>query len=301
MKGNNKNILHEPKSEWGGIWTERKLEAFAKYVSAYLNIMKKYPYWETIYFDGFAGSGTRKSNYKSSVYLQLMLTEQEERLYKGAAETVLSLTDNLTFDFHYFIDSNEDSLEKLKERLTDFQEKSPNDFQFRPGDCNQHLLDLSKAMKSKKNKYASLVLLDPFGMQISWDSIESLKETRTDIWILIPTGVIVNRLLDKSCKLKSSKKLQSFFGLSKEEIIDYFYQKKVKATLFGEEEVIIKVSKPIEKIAELYSERLKTIWKFVIDKPLRLENSRGVPIFHFVFASNNRAAVKIAKQIIKSS
>jgi hypothetical protein len=39
----------------------------------------------------------------------------------------------------------------------------------------------------------------------------------------------------------------------------------------------------------------------VTDKPLRLENSRGVPIFHFVFASNHPAAVKIAKEIIKSS
>lgn len=301
MKGNSKNILQEPKSEWGGIWTEKKLDAFAKYVSAYLRIMKKYSFWKTIYFDGFAGSGERKTNCKSPVYQQLMLTEQEERLYKGAAERVLTLPDNLAFDYHYFIDSHTDSLEKLKERLSDYQKKSPNEFQYRSGDCNKQLLDLSNAMKSNKTKYASLVLLDPFGMQISWDSIESLKETRTDIWILIPTGVIVNRLLDKSCKLKSSHKLQSFFGLSKEEIIDYFYQKEVKTTLFGEEEAITKVSKPIEKIAELYSKRLKTIWKFVIDKPLRLENSRGVPIFHFVFASNNQAAVKIAKQIIKNS
>jgi hypothetical protein len=39
-------------------------------------------------------------------------------------------------------------------------------------------------------------------MQINWESIASLKDTRTDIWILIPTGVIVNRLLDKSGELK---------------------------------------------------------------------------------------------------
>jgi len=117
---------------------------------------------------------------------------------------------------------------------------------------------------------------------------------------LIPTGVIVNRLLDKSCELKHSQKLQTFFGLNEDEIIELFYQKKTLTTLFGEEEIIRKVSSPIEKIAALYVQRLKTIWKFVTEKPLRLENSKGVPIFHFVFASNNGSALKIAKQIIKS-
>ncbi len=53
-------------------------------------------------------------------------------------------------------------------------------------------------------------------------------------------------------------------------------------------------------ILDLYVERLKTIWDFVTEKPLCLMNTRNVPIFHFVFASNNQNAVKIAKQIIIS-
>ena len=53
------NIISEPSAEWGGIWTEKKLNAFAKYVSAYLTIMKNH-HWKTIYFDGFAGTGNRK-------------------------------------------------------------------------------------------------------------------------------------------------------------------------------------------------------------------------------------------------
>lgn len=295
-----KNILQEPLNEWGGIWTEKKLDAFAKYVVAYLTIMKKNPYWKTIYFDGFAGCGERKNKYKTSIYKQLFLTEQEEKLYKGAAERVLTLPNNLSFDYHYFIDTKQESLKKLETRLSELQKTKANQFQYRSGDCNQWLLELSKAMNEKKNNYASLVLLDPFGMQINWESIETLRNTRTDIWILIPTGVIVNRLLDKSCKLKHSKKLQSFFGLDEDIIIEYFYQRKTYTSLFGETEIIRKVSSPIEKIADLYTLRLKTIWKFVTEKPLRLENSRGVPIFHFVFASNNESALKIAKQIIKT-
>ena len=125
-----------------------------------------------------------------------------------------------------------------------------------------------------------------------------MKGTRSDVWILVPTGVIVNRLLNKNGELKHIAKLQSFFGLTEEEIKTYFYRKENQTTLFGEMEIIEKINDPIQKISELYVQRLKTIWSHVTEQPLRLLNSRGIPIYHFVFASNNQSAVKIAKQII---
>lgn len=100
--------------------------------------------------------------------------------------------------------------------------------------------------------------------------------------------------------MEFSDKLQSFFGLTIEEIKNYFYREHKVQTLFGEEEIITKVSQPIEKIANLYAERMKTIWEHVTDKPLVLRNRNGVPIFHFVFASNYKNAKTIAKQIIQN-
>lgn len=289
----NANMLNESKGEWGGPWTEKKLEAFSKYVWSYLTIMKKYPYWKTIYFDGFAGSGTREKRTNRDLMQQLKITEEEERTYKGAAERVLGL-ENLGFDYYYFIDKNEESLNKLKQKLNEqFKNKNP---EFRLGDANEQLNKLAKALQD--NKYAALVFLDPFGMQIDWNSIANLKGTRSDVWILVPTGVIVNRLLDKAGKLEFSDKLESFFGLPIAEIKSFFYEEKKIPTLFGEEEIITKVSKPIEKIANLYAQRMKTIWEHVTEEPLVLKNSNNVPIFHFVFASNNKNAKKIAKQII---
>ncbi len=44
---------------------------------------------------------------------------------------------------------------------------------------------------------------------------------------------------------------------------------------------------------------MTSIWNYVTEEPLRLNNRNGVPIFHFVFASNNKNALKIANQIIK--
>lgn len=297
MKNYTNNIFVEKQQEWGGKWTLRKLDAFAKYVAAYLTIMKKHTYWETIYFDGFAGSGDRNKKCDSNLFKQLLLDEDVET-YKGAAERVLKLPNNLSFDYYYFIDANNDSLIKLELKLHQIKPELASAIQYRSGDCNQYLLELANAMKNNPKRFASLVFIDPFGMQINWESISNLKDTRTDIWILVPTGVIVNRLLDRNGDLKHSVKLQSFFGLPEEEIRSYFYETKTYDTLFGETEVIRKVSEPIEKIAKLYVERLKTIWTHVTEKPLILPNSRNVPIYHFVFASNNKVAVNIAKQII---
>jgi three-Cys-motif partner protein len=296
MTWNKNNAVNEPIGDnWGGPWTERKLIAFAKYVKSYLTIMNKYSF-KTIYFDGFAGSGTKRKEAKTELLIQLKLDDEEEITYKGAAERILNLSDS--FDYYYFIDKDDSSLNKLENKLKKNIDLTNKKIIYRSGDANKWILELSRFLKAKQD-YAALVFLDPFGMQIDWSSIESLKGTRSDVWILVPAGVIVNRLLEKSGELKNIKKLESFFGLPEKEIHDIFYKTKVVDTFFGEEETTGKISNPIDKIAKLYAARMETIWTHVTKEPLRLYNSRGVPIFHFVFASNKTSALKIAKHIIK--
>ena len=151
----------------------------------------------------------------------------------------------------------------------------------------------------RRNKsISSLVLLDPFGMQVDWASIENLRNTRTDLWILIPTGIIVNRLLDKNGELTHIERLKSFFGEDEGFLREYFYRQKQEQTLFGEINIIEKIEHPIKRIAELYIQKLGEIFKNVTPEPLVLFNRRHTPIFHFACASNNQTAIKIASEII---
>lgn len=292
-------------SSWGGQWTEEKLDAFEKYVNAYLTIMNasrdKYN-WKLIYFDGFAGSGSRNEMNKEKdspllldFFKESSIKKEELNLYKGAAERVLSISQR-GFDYYYFVDNDPESSLKLHELLSRFENEKT--LVYRNSDANKQIEMLASAMQ-KDRKLASLVLLDPFGMQVDWTSIEQLKGTRTDLWILIPTGVIVNRLLDRKCELTHIDKLTSFFGKDEVFLKNYFYKIRIVGTLFGETEIVEKVKKPIEKIAELYIEQLKTIFDYVTEKPLVLYNTRNTPIFHFACASNNQTAIKIASQIIK--
>lgn len=297
-------MVGEHGSSWGGAWTEEKLNAFEKYVNAYLTIMNKYrgQYdWKLIYFDGFAGSGSRNEDITSEDN-QLMIdlidehqiTVEELTPYKGAAERVLNIVQD-GFDFYYFIDKDAASSTQLQEKLTPYQKDKR--LEFRHSDANAEVSKLADAMR-KNSKLKALVLLDPFGMQVDWSSIERLKGTSTDLWILIPTGVIVNRLLDRKCKLTHIEKLTSFFGKDEDFLRNYFYSTRQDMTLFGDVEVIEKVKEPIRKIAELYIQQMATIFKYVTNLPLVLCNTRNMPIFHFACASNNESAVKIAHEII---
>lgn len=99
-------------SSWGGQWTEEKLDAFEKYVNAYLTIMNSHRgnYRKLIYFDGFAGSGSRNevkkepnSELLQDLFRDCSIEEKELDTYKGAAERVLSIAQQ-GFDFYYFVD-----------------------------------------------------------------------------------------------------------------------------------------------------------------------------------------------------
>lgn len=287
---------------WGGTWTEQKLEAFTDYVKAYLTIMhktrEKYNGWpqNIIYFDGFAGSGCRNnpnvSDNLQKTLIELNISEEEANLYKGSAERVLQL--DKKFDKYIFVDSDKTSLEQLKNTLNAKDLCSQN-CNFIEGDVNQVLPEY---LKTWNNQTVGLIFLDPFGMQVKWNTIEQLKNKRIDLWLLLPSGVIINRLLDNEGNLKHSELLQAHTGLSEKEIRDKFYTEKQETTLFGEQTVIQKKSDNIRRISDVYIEGLKSIFKYVTQPPLELKNSKNVIIYHFIFASNNSAANKIASQII---
>ena len=289
------------KESWGGNWTEQKLKAFEKYVGAYLTIMNKHRDkfgWKLIYFDAFAGSGTRKTiQERQNLEPLFSITDEEISVYKGAAERVVSIKQR-GFDVYYFIEKDEKAKKELEERLNPLNPGKILNFQFRAKDANEQLLLMAEAMKNNKTLY-SLALLDPFGMQVNWSSIEKLSGTNTDLWILIPSGVIINRLLDNRRKLPHMDRLVSYFGLPEDEIKKYFYEERSRDSLFEIETTQYqKVSEPIRKITELYIHRLGGIFKEVTRTPLALRNSKNVPIYHFAFASNKKVAKGIATQII---
>ena len=293
--------VQEPTSaNWGGKWTSQKLDAFVAYVKAYLTIMKNNAYWKTIYFDGFAGSGKILKEPSKTRLPELFIDEStypDIELYKGSVHRILSLN-QFKFNYYYFIDKSAENIKSIKSLASEIEHIDERRIVARCADCNEQLMKLSTVLKKKK--HVALIFLDPFGMQVNWRSIYSLKGTRSDIWILIPSGVAINRLLPKSGVVKHKSKLEKFFGIGFDQLYSCFYDEKIESTFFGRKKVTIKSDHPIERVAALYIVQLESIWKYVTQEPLVLKNSKNVPIFHLLFASNNKSALKIASQIIGS-
>lgn len=142
--------------------------------------------------------------------------------------------------------------------------------------------------------------MDPYGMTVNWSWIENLKGLGIDLWILVPTGLGVNRLLKNNKNIPEGwlVKLEKFLGLGRKEILDHFYTETTVNTLFGDETTISKEKAIIEKIGSLYTRRLKTVFKYV-SEPFVMRNSTNSIMYHFMMATNNQNALKLANDVIK--
>ncbi|MGB0879446.1 MAG: three-Cys-motif partner protein TcmP [Polaribacter sp.] len=273
-------------NNFGGNWTENKIEILVEYAKAYLTIMNKHKYFKPFYFDGFAGSGFIKEKSKL-----------DKKTVLGAAKRIIDIEEPIPFEQYYFVEKDEDKFNSLKKATKDYRDKK---IYVVNTDCNDKLKSLSKFLQKKRNKNTRvLAYIDPCGMQLEWSSIECLKNLGIDFWVLVPTGLGVNRLLKKNGEISDAwlSKLEVFLGMNREEIKNVFYEKSRQISLFGDER-FDKVSNAIEKSADLYKNRLHEIFSYISEAYV-LKNSSNSIMFHFFMASNNKFATKIANDIIK--
>ncbi|CAM3896992.1 three-Cys-motif partner protein TcmP [Mucilaginibacter galii] len=271
-------------NKFGGNWTEAKMEIVVNYAKAYLRIMNKQSWAKTLYFDGFAGSG-------------LIGVNEDDEAIKGTALRILDIVEPKPFDMYYFVELDINKKISLENRVnTDYFGRNAHVVQ---DDCNKKIVDMAGFLK-KDSAYRALAFIDPYGMTVNWSSIEALKGLGIDLWILVPTGLGVNRLLKNNGDIEEGwlLKLEKFLGLPRDYILNHFYKEKSRFTLFGEEKTISKEDNVIEKIGQLYTERLKTVFK-AVSESFVMRNSNNSIMYHFMMATNNPAALTIANDVVK--
>ncbi len=275
-------------NEFGGDWTNIKIEILVDYAKAYLTIMNKYKSFKTMYFDGFAGSGFIINDKKTGVDITV-----------GAARRIIEIDKPRPFDLYYFVEKEPRNFQLLeKNTKVDFPKKNIHAV---CEDCNKKLIDMANFLRNPKNKnFRTLAYIDPCGMQVEWRSMECLRGLPIDMWVLVPTGMGVNRLLKRNFQISDEwyERLEKFLGMSKVEIDNFFYKESKSQTLFGEETYITKEANAIEKSAKLYRKKLKEIFSHV-SSPYVLKNSTNSTMYHLFLASNNESAVKIGNEIVK--
>ncbi len=290
--------------EFGGDWTEAKLERVGKYLSAYTTIFAKHPRAQKLtpmYVDAFAGTGYRRRlprlEDQTQLFSELRETDADDFL-KGSARIALEVEP--PFKQYVFIEQDADHARALEALKRQFPQKASAIHIVRQ-DANDYLK--AWCARTDWQTCRAVMFLDPYGMQVEWSLLEAIAKTKAvDLWILFPLGVAVNRLLTRAepPSGKWARALTRILGT--EDWREAFYPRRVERTLFGEEEIRTKEA-DFGKIGRFFVERLKKVFTAVADNPLPLLNSRNVPLYLLCFAAGNPkgapTALKIAHDLLR--
>jgi three-Cys-motif partner protein len=288
--------------EFGGDWTEQKLRILDNYLVAYCKIFQVNPrakHFDTIYVDAFAGTGLirqrKTSANREEVFAEFAEQETVEFL-KGSASRALQHP----FDRYIFIEKSPSQIAELEKLRAESPHKDR--IQIQKGDANTRLANLVNSTDWKKSR--AVIFLDPYGMQVDWETIEKLGRTKAvDLWLLFPLGQAVMRLLRKQGEPPAEwqQALDRIFGTH--DWHSRFYVIKREADWFENEIASTHRVADWQAVGGFMIERLNSAFHAVATNPGVLLNSRNVPLYLFCFASANPkgapTALKIAGYLLK--
>lgn len=286
---------------FGGDWTGKKLQVLAKYLESYTTALKNKPSpdrpFRKAYIDAFAGTGYRTQKETDSgdpaqglLFPDLAEPEPQELLDGSAC---LALKTEPRFDHYIFIEKDPKRVAELEGLRNEFSDLAA-DMEIHQGDANQEIQDLCTKDWSS---HRAVLLLDPYGMQVEWTTIEAVAATEAiDMWLLFPLGIGVNRLLTRSGDIPDPwrRRLDALLGTT--DWYDELYEVERTPGLFGDEEERI-VKATTETIGRYFNNRLKKIFPGVADEPGVLRNSTNCPLYLFCFAAANKRGAKVALKI----
>ncbi len=282
---------------FGGDWTEAKLQVLRGYLSAYTTALRNTPF-RKVYIDAFAGTGYRQPRpgphelANQGALFPDLAEPQPQQLLAGSARIALECEP--AFDEYFFIERDENRCAALSDLAREFSDRTSR-VTIRQGDANEELLVLCRGDWRGRR---AVVFVDPFGMQVDWDTMAAIAGTRAmDLWLLFPLGVGVNRLLLRSGEIPApwQDKLDVFLGTTQWRESLYRRQPD-QPSLFGDgDEVRIKAT--VDKIGRFFVDRLRTVFPGVAEEPGVLRNSRNSPLYLLCFAASNMRGAPIALRI----
>jgi len=256
-----------------GYWSEVKLDIVRKYAQAYSWILAKKKL-SHVYIDGFAGAGVH-------------IAKETGELIPGSPLNALSIEPK--FDDYYLVDLDGDKADHLRELVGD----RPNVHIFR-GDCNEILLNEIFPRVRYEDFRRGLCLLDPYGLHLNWEVIETAGKMGTiDLFLNFPImDINRNALWSNPERVPENgiKRMTAFWG--DESWRDIAYRKE--QTLFGHQSVKL----DNEEVVEAFRNRLREKTEFTyVPSPMPMRNSIGSVVYYLFFASQQRVASKIVKDI----
>lgn len=289
--------VNVPMQQFGGSWTDQKLRRLCKYLIEYTKALKDQPF-TLRYVDAFAGTGynTPKGGPDDQSPLFDDLVAKDARGFiDGSARIALQIP--RPFDEYIFVERNPDKFAELGRLKADFPHLASR-IQPVNDDANRYLTSLCQDHDWLRENKRAVVFLDPFGMQVSWDTIRAIAETKAiDLWLLFPLGIGVMRMLPNHGNIPPSwrRRLDAMFG--EPSWYEAFYETNETPDLFGGASGVATKRADYGAISRYFVKRLKSIFPHVAENPLPLTNSSNCPLYLLCFAAGNQKGGVIAKRI----
>lgn len=286
--------------KFGGTHTGRKLDVVAKYLAAYVTVMKQKSF-TLHYVDGFAGSGASASSQDSDSGSELGLFETSE-ITIGSPLRALNI--NPPFDYYHFIDFSEKNVASLESVVANHTNGSRAKVVH--GDANERIAEFCVDLKRDRLARA-VVFLDPFGLAVKWATIEQLAKTgKVDLWYLVPVEAMSRQIKDNGDFHPGAAKIDGLWG-SDEWRKQAVRKAEVDDDLFGSvDERLEKIAKA-KQFSEMFRAHLKLAFGGrVADTYLPLGRGKRHE-FSLMFACANPsdaafgAALRIANHILRTA
>ncbi len=293
--------MEQPQAEFGGEWTRIKLEVVRRYLAAYQTALKNQRF-HTAYIDAFAGTGyylPRQDAKQVATLLPQLIESEAVQLRDGSVRNALKV--DPPFQKYIFIEYDERKAAALESLKTEFPDRAGN-ITIVTQNANTYLQQLCS--QADWRRYRAVLFLDPFGMQVSWETLMAIAKTEAmDMWLLFPLGVAVNRMLTRDGEIPPAwqARLDQLFGTH--DWHQAFYRESLQQSFFDETPRMEKVA-TLDAIGNYFVERLRTIFPAVA-RPRSLYNSTNNPLYLLCFAVGNPkptaigAALGIANHILK--
>jgi three-Cys-motif partner protein len=257
------------------------------------------------YIDAFAGPGVHeiRSSKKQDVAQQVLLEiaeygqqqEEQQRFLVGSPRIALNIAN--PFSTYVFVERSPTRVEALEALKREYD--ASRRIAVRKTDCNRYLLE--KVVHNAKvdwRRHRAVVFLDPFGMQVPWETIAALAATGAiEVFLNFPVGMAIQRLLRRKPETftpRQRQKLDAYFGSP--EWFSVLYKRR--PSLFGDD-AEEKIEQSGKALVQWYRRRLREVFGYVSRAAL-IRNSRKGHLYYLLLASPNRTGAKIADEILSA-
>lgn len=293
-------------NEFGGPWSEDKLNKVEDYVNTYLKALSKQS-WSLVYIDAFAGSGYQKLPDDSSDTGSLFDSDdaQEARSFiAGSAMRAIAASERARsegykgFSWFAFIDKDQDTLDTLRSHISNEHPNSLPYCSFLCGDANDKVPEVISSQTWSSSR--GIAFVDPFNMSVKRGTLEALAATKSlDVWFLFPL-MAVTRVMEKGHDVRPSwsRKLDDMYGSHDWEMA--IYHEDPQLSLFGERCMLQRYG-GTNDILQYTTAWLSDIFSRVYENPyvLRTEGNTQLFALYAAISSESDSAVKLWRRLVK--